>query len=163
MGNLMKLLARVQSRSELKRPDRITCDITRKEDSWSIGLLGNHMMLAKPSKTLLWCAEATSHMWTAHKQVTTIRWYDNHTHSIHTTSHVLATAAIRRVLCPCTECSSSAPLATFSMILVDQPTYQGSVGPEYCSTDPAFLTHNLEYVLLKKLSYPCSNSCLLAF
>jgi hypothetical protein len=54
-------------------------------------------------------------------------------------------------------------LLSLWMILVDQPTYQGSVGPEHCSTDPAFLTHNLEYVLLKKLSYPCSNSCLLAF
>ena len=93
-----------------------------------------------------------------------MRWHDSHTHSIHTTSHVLTTPAIGRVLCPCTECSSSAPLATFPMmILVDQPTCQGSVGPEHCSTDPAFLTHNLEYVLPKKLSYPCLNSFLLAF
>lgn len=103
-----------------------------------MGLLGNHMMLAEPTKTLLWCIEASSHMVDAHEQGTTMRWHDSHTHSIHTTSHVLITPAIVRYL-----------LATFPMMtFLDQSIYQGLY---HCSTDPAFLTHNLKCLLLKTL------------
>jgi len=55
-----------------------------------------------------------------------------------TTSHVLITPAIGRVL----------SIAYFSYDDSPRPAYQGS---DHCSTDPAFLTHNLKCVLLKTL------------